>query len=35
MFDCHLIAGFRYYLIRVENFQDMIEADLDEWIYML
>ena len=24
-----------YYLIRVENFQDMIEADLDEWIYLL
>ncbi len=24
-----------YYLIRVESFEDVIEADLDEWIYML
>lgn len=24
-----------YYLIRVDSFQDIIEADLDEWIYML
>ena len=24
-----------YYLIRVESFQDLIKADLDEWIYML
>ena len=24
-----------YYLIRVESFQDIIEEDLDEWIYLL
>ncbi len=24
-----------YYLIRLESFQDIIKADLDEWIYML